>query len=61
MSGLWQLLDVVLNKPIDALAAISVVVDLDKMLVVAKMNASSFGCAIAVNVEDLSVTQSNTL
>ena len=51
----------VLNVLINALAATSIIADLYRVAVVAKMNAHSLSHVITLDVEDLGITPSNTL
>ena len=59
MSSLGSLLDVLLNKGVDALAAIYVVADLDWVAMVAQMNACTLSGVIAMDVEDFGMAWGN--
>jgi hypothetical protein len=59
MSGLGRLLHVLLNDGGDALAAISVVADLDGVAMVAQMNARTLSGVIAMDVEDFGMAWCN--
>ena len=57
--SLGRSLDVLLDKDVDALAAISAVADIDWVVMVAQMNARTLSGVIVVDVEDISMTWDN--
>jgi hypothetical protein len=59
MSGLGRSLDVLLDKGVDALAAISAIANLDWVAMITKMNARTLSGVIAVDVEDFGVAWGN--
>ena len=59
MSGMWRSLDVVLDEGVDTLATFSAVANLDRMTMVAKMNAGTLSGVIAMDVEDSGMTGCN--
>ena len=59
MSGLGSVLDVLLDEGVDAFVAISAVVDLDGVTMVAQMNARTLSSVIAVDVKDFDVAWCN--
>ena len=52
MSGLGSSLDVLLDCCVDTLAAIPTIADLDRVMMIAKMNARPLSGIVAVDVED---------
>jgi hypothetical protein len=61
MSGLGRSLDVLLDKGVNALATISAVANLDRVSMVAQMNARTLSGIIAVDVEDFGMAWGNAL
>jgi hypothetical protein len=61
VSGLGRSLDVLLDKGVDALAPISVVANLDRVPMVAQMNARTLNGIIVVDVEDFGMAWGNAL
>ena len=59
MSGLGRSFNVLLNEGVDALAAISAVVNLDGVTIVVQMNVGTLSGVIAVDVEDFGMTWCN--
>lgn len=56
---MWDPRNVLLNEGVDTLAAISVVVDLDRVLMVAQMNAHMIRNVIVVDVDDFGIAWCN--
>ena len=50
-----------LNERVDTLATISIVADLDRLLMVAYMNACTLSGVIAMDIEDFGITWCSTL